>query len=465
MTKEMKGGDIGLIGLGVMGLNLAQNIAENGFSVIGHDVSSSMTMSRTFLDYSSDLKGFVKKLKKPRKIMLLVPAGQTVEEVIDALLPYLEPKDLIVDAGNSHFEDTLRRSKALETQNINFFGLGISGGEAGARNGASLMGAGDPNVFESIRPILEAVAARDEHNNICALRLGNSPEVGHFVKMVHNSIEYAEMQLISEVYSQFSEIKDYSNERISDFLTNWRSDIEGSFLLDVTSQVLTVADEVSGVPLIDMIEDIAEQKGTGKWGTVSAINLGVAAPTLFEAVSTRFLSQYKTDRLAASEIYAPKVNKSDVISNEIIKNAFSAAKICAFAQGFQLLAFANLEYSWNMKLREIAQVWKAGCILRGNILDKIIKAFDKNASLTNLLLDDELSKKLKNSIGQLRLVVSEGALCGLPLPAHTSSLSYFDAYTKARLPINLVQAQRDFFGSHGYQRIDKQGTFHSTWVN
>jgi len=465
MTQEMESGDIGLIGLGVMGLNLAQNISEKGFSVIGHDLSSSTAFTKTFLDYCWNLRDFIKKLKKPRKIMLLLPAGQAVQDTIDALLPYLEPNDLIVDAGNSHFEDTLRRYKALETQNINFFGLGISGGEAGARNGASLMGAGDPNVFESIKPILEAVAARDEHNNICALRLGNSPEVGHFVKMVHNSIEYAEMQLISETYSLFSETKDYSNEKISDVLANWRDDLEGSFLLEATSQVLKKTDEVTGTPLIDMIEDIAEQKGTGKWGTVSAINIGVAAPTLYEAVSSRFISQYKTDRLAASKIYSPKVSKSTLISQNSIKGAFSAAKICAFAQGFQLMAIANLEYSWDLKLREVAQVWKAGCILRGNILDEIVKAFDRNTSLSNLLLDSGLSKKLKNSVELLRLVVSEGALCGLPLAAHTSSLSYFDTYTKARLPINLVQAQRDFFGSHGYRRIDKRGTFHSTWEN
>ena len=463
MTQDIELADIGLIGLGVMGINLAKNFAEKGFSVIGHDSSPSHAMNEPAIYVHSQLKDFVRKLAKPRKILFLLPAGQTVEEVIQSLVPYLEPEDLIVDAGNSHFEDTKRRSQELATKKINYLGLGVSGGEDGARNGASFMAGGKPDIFENIKPFLEAAAARDPDNNICAKRLGDAAEVGHFVKMVHNSIEYAEMQLLSEVYSQFAEIKGYNNEDISKAITSWRNELEGSFLSDVTSKILKTIDNLTDAPLIDMIEDIAEQKGTGKWGTVSGIDLGVPAPTLYEGVSSRFISQCKPDRITASKIYRPVLHKNNALSTDTIRRAFLAAKICAFAQGFQLLKIASLKYSWNLKLSDVAEVWKAGCILRGNILNKIVEAFDRKASLTNLLLDTDLSEELKRSIPKLRLVVSEAALCGLPLAAHSASLSYFDSFIKSKLPMNIIQAQRDFFGSHGYRRIDRSGTFHTSW--
>lgn len=327
------------------------------------------------------------------------------------------------------------------------------------------MAGGKPDIFENIKPFLEAAAARDPDDNICAKRLGNAAEVGHFVKMVHNSIEYAEMQLLSEVYSQFAEIKGYTNEDISKAITSWRNELEGSFLSDVTSKILKTIDKLTDAPLIDMIEDIAEQKGTGKWGTVCGIDLGVPAPTLYQGVSSRFISQYKPDRITASKIYRPVLNKNDVLSTDTIRRAFLAAKICAFAQGFQLLKIASLKYSWDLKLSDVAEVWKAGCILRGNILNKIVEAFDRKPSLTNLLLDTYFSEELKRSIPELRLVVSEAALCGLPLAAHSASLSYFDSFIKSKLLMNIIQAQRDFFGSHGYRRIDRSGTFHTSWEN
>ena len=463
MIQNIEPADIGLIGLGVMGINLAKNFAEKGFSVIGHDSSPSHAMNEPAIYVHSQLKDFVRNLAKPRKILFFLPAGQTVEEVIQLLVPYLESEDLIVDAGNSHYEDTKRRSQELATKKINYLGLGGPGGEDGARNGASFMAGGKPDIFENIKPFREEAAARDPDNNICAKRLGNAAEVGHFVKMVHNSIEYAEMQLLSEVYSQFAEIKCYNKEDISKAISSWRNELKGSFLSNVTSKILKIIDNLTDAPLIDMIEDIAEQKGTGKWGTASGIDLGVPAPTLYEGVCSRFISQYKPDRITASKIYKPVLHKNDVLSKDTIKRAFLAAKICTFAQGFQLLKIASQKHSWDLKLSDVAEVWKAGCILRGNILNKIVEAFDRKASLTNLLLDTNLSEELKHSIPELRLAVSEAALSGLPFAAHSASLSYFDSFIKSKLPMNIIQAQRDFFGSHGYRRIDRSGTFHTSW--
>ena len=463
MTNGPQTADIGIIGLGVMGSNLALNIESKGFKVIGYDTCSSITVKKNAITCYFDIKYFVKNLSSPKKILLMVPAGAPVESILGELKSVLDPGDLIIDAGNSHYKDTEQRSNSLQRYHINYLGVGISGGENGARYGPSIMACGPTDVYKDIEPIFTAIAATDKENNACVARLADSTCVGHFVKMVHNSIEYAEMQLICEAYSLLSVLKRYSNDQISEVFETWNETKLGSFLINTSANVLGVRDPETGGPLVDLILDEAGQKGTGKWGAIAAIELGVPTPSLIEAVTARIISSFKDQRITASKLYqAPDTNYPD-ITVETIGASLLAAKIFCFAQGFQLLSAANKEYSWNLNFADIGSIWKSGCIIRGNILDDVCQAFRNNQSLTNLILDKTFSAELNNTVPELRKTVSAAAMSNIPLPVHSASLTYFDSYTKERLPVNLIQAQRDFFGAHGFQRIDKPGVFSSDW--
>tara|TARA_Y100000588_G_scaffold355648_1_gene411083 strand:- start:1284 stop:2687 length:1404 start_codon:yes stop_codon:yes gene_type:complete len=463
MTKKIGGEDIGIIGLGVMGLNLALNISDKGFTVIAYDLILTEDYGADSITRYSDIETFVQKLKKPRKVLIMVPAGDPVDDVIKKLTQLLDSGDLVIDGGNSHYEDTNARAQILKTKNINYLGVGISGGASGARNGPAIMAGGAKEVYQTIEPILKSIAARDKKGNACVARLGNSECVGHFVKMVHNSIEYAEMQMISEAYSILLSLRGFSNDQIAKIFGEWNKTEAESFLIDVTSKILRFKDAQTAKPLVDLILDQAGQKGTGKWGASTAIELGVPAPSLLEAVSARMISTLKEERISASEKYPVTASVNNKISNTTIRDALFAAKICAFAQGFQLLYTANKKYVWDINLSNVAETWKAGCIIRGRILENISEAFQTENELPNLILSKVFSRKLKRLIPALREVVSVGALNALPLATYNASLAYFDSYTKQKLPINLIQAQRDFFGAHGYSRTDKAGLFHTDW--
>ena len=463
---------VGLIGLAVMGENLALNIESRGYSMAVYNRTYEKTEAlingrakgKKFVG-ARTLQEFVDALETPRRIIIMVKAGKPVDETIDQLVPLLSKGDLIIDGGNSHFEDTIRRNKALAEKGLLFIGTGVSGGEEGALKGPSIMPGGQREAYALVEPILTAIAAKVDGQPCCTY-IGPDG-AGHYVKMVHNGIEYGDMQLIAEAYYILHNTLGLDAKELHQIFSEWNSGDLDSFLIQITADIFKRIDEETGKPLVEMVLDKAGQKGTGKWTTVSALDLGVPAPTMAEAVFARCISAIKEERVAASKILTGPSgtytgDKKAFIA--AIRDALYASKICSYAQGFQLMRAASQERNWNLNLGEIAMIWRGGCIIRAHFLNRIKEAFDRQPDLANLLLDPYFKDIIDRSQANWRKVVSVCAELGVPAPAFSSALAYYDSYRRDRLPANLIQAQRDYFGAHTYERIDKPGTFHSDWT-
>lgn len=464
---------VGLIGLGVMGENLALNIERNGFTIAVYNRSHEKVDA--FLNGAAkgknvigckDEQSFIGCLEKPRKIILLVKAGQPVDSTIEGIKPFLERGDIIIDGGNSYFEDTRRREKSLAQQGLFLIGSGVSGGEEGALWGPSLMPGGDKNAYEEIRPIWEAASAKAD-GEPCVTYLGPDG-AGHFVKMVHNGIEYGDMQLIAEVYDFLRKVFNMSPKEMSDVFTKWNKGLLNSYLIEITSEILTVDDPETNKPLVDLILDKAGQKGTGKWTAECAQELGIPIPTIDAALTGRLLSSMKEERVLASKHLPgpsdkPSLDKESILA--ALADALFASKICSYAQGLSLIRAASDEYHWDINLSETARIWKGGCIIRAGMLKDISQAFKEQPNLKNLLLYPTFINWMEKAQKNWRTVVATASMCGVPIPAMSASLAYFDAYRNANLPQNLTQAQRDYFGAHTYQRVDKPeaGFVHTEW--
>lgn len=468
-----KTAQIGLIGLAVMGENLAMNIARNGFPIAVYNrdpkkVDNFLVRAKGMpVIGTKSPEEFIGKLERPRKVILLVKAGDPVDWTIDQIKPYLEKGDIIIDGGNSYFKDTERREKALKAEGLNFIGSGVSGGEKGALWGPSLMPGGDSAAYEHIRPIWEAIAAKTE-DGACVTYIGPGG-AGHFVKMVHNGIEYGDMQLIAEAYDLMRNVLGMEAAEMADVFDGWnRGDLE-SFLIEITAQILRVKDEDTGQPLVNLILDKAGQKGTGKWTSAIALDLGVVIPTIDASIVARTLSSYKDERVEASkQINVPAAAKFAGDKQAMIiaiHDALYASKICSYAQGLNLIREASAQWNWNINLGEVSHIWKAGCIIRAQFLDRIKQAYQRRADLPNLLLDPDFKAWVEASQANWRLAVTTAMQQGVPVLAMAASLSYFDMYRAANLPLNLTQGQRDLFGSHTYERTDKPelGMIHTEW--
>jgi 6-phosphogluconate dehydrogenase len=459
-----------MIGLGVMGRNLALNIADHGFAVAGYNRSLDKVAllekeaeGRSAYGAKSE-EEIAKSLKKPRAVMMMVPAGNPVDQVIRDLLPYLEPGDLIIDGGNSYYKDTDIRTAALAHKGVDFLGVGISGGEKGARFGPSMMPGGKKEAYERVRPVFEAVAAK-VNGDPCVTYLGPG-SAGHYVKMVHNGIEYGLMQLISETYHLMKLLLGLNDDELHDVYQEWnRGELE-SFLLEITYQIFRYADEKTGQRLIDEILDEAKQKGTGKWTSQDAMDLQVPVPTIDMAVAMRDLSAYKADREAASKQLSGPASGFDRDKKAFVqrlRNALYVSMVATYSQGMALLKTASQAYNYGLQLHDVARIWRGGCIIRARLLDDIRLALESHPDLPNLMLDAKLSELILQRQEDLRLVVRVAVESGIPAPGLMASLAYFDGYRSAWLPANLIQAQRDYFGSHTYERIDEKGTFHTQW--
>lgn len=458
-----------MIGLGTMGRNLLLNMADNGFAVTGYDKDPNMITklkedgAKHGLTAYASLEDFIQSLELPRRVMLLVPAGPIVDSVIKELEPLLQEGDMIIDSGNSHFTDTTRRAIELSEKGIHFFGMGISGGEEGARFGPSIMPGGDKTAYGSMKAILEAVSAK-VNGDPCVTYIGPGAS-GHFVKMVHNGIEYAMMQLLAETYDILKHALDYSNEEIGQVFDQWNSGRLQSFLLEVTRDVFKVKDDKTGNFLLDMIKDEAKSKGTGKWTSQVSMDLQLPIPTINEAVSTRDLSKYKSLRVALAKAYAADLPLAEDKAQFIIEleQALYFSVITSYAQGLHLLWQASITYEYDLNLHEIAQIWRGGCIIRAAFLEDIYQAYKKQPDLEHLYADGGIQAKIKEILPGMRSVVTHAAQAGLAIPAFASALTYFDSLKTERMPSNLIQAQRDFFGAHRFERTDEEGTFHAIW--
>ena len=462
--------DLGLIGLGTMGQNLALNIAEHGFSLAIYNRTAEKT--REFLATAAgrpiyagyELADFIRLLKKPRNILCLVAAGQAVDDLIAALQPHLEPGDLVIDAGNSHFQDTERRGQQLAAAGILFMGLGVSGGEAGARFGPSLMPGGPIEAYHRLQPLLEAVAAR-VGGEPCVAYLGQGA-AGHYVKMVHNGIEYGLMQLLAETYDLMHHGLGLNHDTLHEVYSRWNREELASYLLAITAQIMQQSDDRSGGRLLDKILDVAGAKGTGVWTSKEALELQVPIPTIDIAVSMRVLSGLKSERQIASQSLGGSLKQLAVAPENFLpqlKHALLAGLIITFAQGMALLQAASRHYGYQLRLEQVAKIWRGGCIIRAAILEDIRAAYGSDPELANLLVAGNLRPTILATQKNLRQVVANAVLAGIPLPGLAASLSYFDAYRRARLPANLIQAQRDYFGAHMYERLDAPGHFHTHW--
>ena len=464
----------GLIGLGVMGQNFVLNVERNGYGAAVYNRTAETTekyiagpAAGKNIKPAYTLKEFVDSLESPRKIMLLVKAGAPVDATIQQLIPLLDKGDLIIDGGNSFFTDTERRAKELESQGFNFFGMGVSGGEEGALLGPSLMPGGSRDAYKEVEPIMNAVAAKaDEDGESCVTYLGPGGS-GHYVKMAHNGIEYGDMQLIAEAYDLLKQALGLSAQEFHNIFAEWNKGELSSFLIEVTANVFKKVDEESGKPLVDVILDKAGQKGTGKWMSENALDLGAAIPTITAAVDGRILSSQKEERIKASGILTGPAKKYNGESSQklidAVRDALYASKICSYAQGMSLLKKASEEYKYNLDLGTIAKIWRAGCIIRARFLNDITNAYNRNKDLPNLLVDEEFRKAINTRQESWRFVIKCAIEMGIPMPAMSASLAYYDSYRSERLPANLIQAQRDFFGAHTFERTDKQGTFHADW--
>ena len=468
----MGNADIGLIGLAVMGQNLILNMADHGFTVAAYNRTTSKVddflagpaKGKTIVG-ADDLKSFVDLLKRPRRIMLMVKAGDPVDEFIDLLLPFLEKGDIIIDGGNSHFPDSQRRHDALKAKGILFVGAGVSGGEEGARNGPSIMPGGNPEAWPHIKAIFQGIAAKSEDGSPCCDWVGEGGS-GHYVKMVHNGIEYGDMQLICEAYNLLKSLTGLTYPEMAQTFSSWNKGPLDSYLIEITAQIFGKMD-TDGKPLLSKILDVAGQKGTGKWTGIDALDRGMPLTLIGEAVFARCLSSMKDDRVAASKIYqSPTQTKMKAEFIEQISHALYASKIVSYAQGFMLMRAASEENKWKLNFGSIAMMWRGGCIIRSKFLGKIKEAYDKHPNLASLLGDSFFQDEITRCIPSWRKVVSEGALQGVPLPCFSTALSFFDGYRSADLPANLLQAQRDFFGAHTYERTDKpRGQFfHTDWT-
>ncbi|MEW5738770.1 MAG: NADP-dependent phosphogluconate dehydrogenase [Myxococcota bacterium] len=489
--------DLGLIGLAVMGQNLALNIADHGFRVAVFNRTTAVTEKFVAANPPSvfgatggglvpaaDLKAFVASIKQPRRVVIMVKAGAPTDAVIDALAPLLSKGDVIVDGGNALFTDTIRREKALTEKGLFFVGSGVSGGEEGARFGPSLMPGGRPEAWALLEPVWKAIAAKvDEKTGKplegaapgkpvtggvpCTTYIG-ADGAGHYVKMVHNGIEYADMELIAEAYDVLTRVLGKSVAQSADIFAEWNQGDLDSFLIEITAEVLEHTDAATGRPFVEVVLDAAGQKGTGKWTSTSALDLGVPSPTIAEAVFQRYLSARKEERVAASKVLtgAPSPHRLEV-TVAAVRDALYCSKLAAYAQGFQLMAAAGQEYGWKLDFGAIAQIFRGGCIIRARFLQKITEAYARNPSLANLLLDPYFADAVKKAEGNWRTVVAACALSGVPAPAFASALSYFDGYRAATLPANIIQAQRDFFGAHTFERVDapRGKFFHVDWPN
>jgi len=463
--------DIGLIGLGVMGRNFAKNMADHGFSVAGYDRDKEkmqmLMMEKTHhqnLRSGSDIRQFIGLLAKPRAVMLLVPAGDAVDAVINELSEYLEPGDLIIDSGNSRFTDTNRRIKTVEAKGLLFMGMGMSGGESGARRGPSLMPGGSKQGFDRVASILEAAAAHVD-NEPCVAYLGPG-SAGHYVKMVHNGIEYAIMQLISEIYDLLKRGLNMSPDELHAVFYRMNEEELNSYLIEITAKIFSHKDDKTGKPLIDLILDEARQKGTGEWTAWDALDLQVPTFNIDVAVMMRDMSAYKDQRRKAAGFLKGPSPVFDGNRDEIyhrMKNALYAAVIISYAQGMSLLSRASEKYGYGLDNKTVARIWRGGCIIRAALLEDIRSAYNAGPDMKNILFDDHLGQAVVAREKDLRYVVSIGTALGLPVPGLMVALSYFDAFRSSWLPANLIMAQRDYFGSHTYSRVDAEGTFHTKW--
>jgi len=464
--------DIALIGLAVMGENLVLNMAGKGFGVAVYNrtVSKVDEFLEKHKEYNTiggahSVVQLVEMLTKPRKIMLMVKAGKPVDDMIAELLPYLEHDDIIIDGGNSFFQDTRRRAAYLKERGIRFIGTGVSGGEEGALKGPSMMPGGDPTAYKELAPIFTRIAAQVSDQPCCSYV---GPDgAGHYVKMVHNGIEYGDMQLISEAYYIMKTVLGLSAEELHAVFSQWNQGELDSYLIEITRDIFTKQDEITGQPLVDVVLDKAGQKGTGKWTSQSALDLGVPTPTITEAVFARCMSAYKEERIVASDILTGPEKQYKGDKQQLIKaihDALYASKICAYAQGFALLNAASKEYNWNLNFGQMALLWRGGCIIRARFLDRIQEAYAQDGELVNLMISPFFSNVLATAQDNWRLVVITCKELGIPTPAISASLDYYDSYRRAVLPANLIQAQRDYFGAHTYERTDCPGVFHTDWL-
>lgn len=462
--------NFGLVGLGVMGRNFILNVADNNFKAFGYDLDQEKVDALKtegdnldLVNASTSIETFIDALAKPRKIMLLVPAGKIVDSVIDNLLPFLDKDDIIIDGGNSFFTDTDRREAYLKNKGIHFFGSGVSGGAKGARKGPSIMPGGNKEAYQHVKPIFEAVSAKF-NGEPCVAYLGPK-SAGNYVKMVHNGIEYGLMQLISETYDLLKKSCNLSNEELHQVFDTWNKGRLQSFLVEITAEIFNQDDDKGTGRLIDKILDKAKQKGTGKWTSQNAMDLGIPIPSIDIAVSMREISALKDERVTADKLYdRPKVdaiNKEELIANA--EEALYFAFITTYAQGLHQLADASKEYEYELDLSVIAKIWRAGCIIRAALLEDISSAYTTDKNLANLLLAPSFVPKVQKAVPATRKIIAYAAKNGIPLPGLSNSLTYFDAYTSSQLPLNLIQAQRDHFGSHTYERNDMEGVFHTEW--
>ena len=469
---ETTGFDFGMIGLGVMGSNLLLNMADHGFTVIGYDKNPDKTKileasakAGTTVKGVNTLPEMINGLVKPRKLMMLVPAGNPVDSVIADLIPLLEEGDIIIDGGNSHYIDTLKRIGFLKDKKLHFMGIGISGGEQGARLGPSIMPGGDREAYGFVEPILKAVAAKVD-GEPCVAYLGNDA-AGHYVKMVHNGIEYAIMQLISECYDILHNGLGLDNKELQQVFDDWNKGEMQSFLLEITAAIFLMKDDKTDNTLVDMILDKAGAKGTGKWTSEAALDLAEPVPSIDMAVMMRNISALKEERNLANSIYKPKLKNINTSKDEMIKQLHDAllfSTVVSYAQGLAMLIKASPELKMDIPLPEVVRVWKGGCIIRSTLLNLFGKAFEKNKGLQNLLLDETVAVLLQSKQEALTAVVTTSLAHQYPVSGLSAALNYFTAYSREKLPTNLVQAQRDYFGSHTYERIDQPGIFHTDWL-
>lgn len=463
---------IGVIGLAVMGKNLALNIESRGFSISVYNRSVEKT--EEFLKEAEgknvvgtfSIEEFVNSLETPRKILIMVKAGAPTDSTIEQLLPHLDKGDILIDGGNTYYKDTQRRNKMLSDSGIHFIGTGVSGGEEGALKGPSIMPGGQKEAFELVKPIFEAIAAK-VNNEPCTTYIGPDG-AGHYVKMVHNGIEYGDMQLISEAYFLLKNVLGLSADELHHVFSDWNKGELDSYLIEITADIFTKTDEETGKPLVDVILDKAGQKGTGKWTSQSTLDLGVPTSIITESVFARFISAMKDERVKASKLLSgPSTSTYNGDKEQLIEDVRKAlymSKICSYAQGFAQLRAASDEYNWDLQYGDIAMIFRGGCIIRAAFLQKIKEAYDLDANLSNLLLDPYFKEIVESYQGALRKISVVAIEAGVPIPCFSAALAYFDSYRTETLPANLIQAQRDYFGAHTYERIDKEGKFHTQWT-
>ncbi len=463
--------DIGVIGLAVMGQNLVLNMERNGYQVAVYNRTSAVTdefmagAEGKNLVAAYDMQALADAVETPRRVLLMVKAGAAVDAVIDQLKPHLEPGDIIIDGGNSWYKDTERRAAALAEDGINFLGVGVSGGEEGALWGPSIMPGGQPEAYARVQKLFEDIAAK-VNGEPCVSYLGPRG-AGHYVKMVHNGIEYGVMQAIAEVYDLFRRGLGLSNEEMGEIFARWNKGMLESFLIEITAEIFPQVDDETGQPLVDLILDRAAQKGTGKWTSQDAMDLGYPIPTITQAVESRIISAYKQEREEAAKVLAGPEGRYEGDRDAFIRaaeQALYATEIATYAQGFGLMRLASDEYGYGLSYSEVAKIWRGGCIIRARFLDDIRAAFAEQPDLPNLLLAPHFREQLAGQQEAWRHVVKTGVELGIPVPALSSALAYYDSYRSARLPANLIQAQRDFFGAHTYERLDREGTFHTMWL-